>query len=100
MDMLLTSTIDIQREGIGYKPGTKQLTTAPQSIYSNIKARIVQNKLYMRCNDSEGVLMKIQRGDVVTDKSTGFKYTISDHPQLGGGMFHHWEASLETFINK
>jgi hypothetical protein len=100
MRSLLTNRISVKRNGVGIKPGTKEITNGSNTIYESLPARITDMKLYVMFTDTSGQPIRIQRNDIIEDQLTGFKYTILNHPQLGGGKAHHWECTLEMLINK
>lgn len=100
MNMLLTGKITVKRQSIGYKEGTKQPQTKSEEIYVSLPARISEYKLYTKIVQPDGTEVKLQKNDIIVDEYTGFTYTITNHPQWGGGIKHHWEASLEVLVNK
>ena len=100
MKSLLTARVSVKRNGIGYKPGTKIPVHTGLLIHESLPCRITNMKLYVMYKNGAKEVNKIQKGDIIEDLKTEFKYVISDHPQLGGGKGHHWEASLEIFVNE
>jgi hypothetical protein len=71
-------------------------------IYVEISGRVVEEKLFVAGRTFNGGKVAIQQGDIVTDHLTSVKYLVTGFPTplLICGRVHHWEASIERYINQ